>query len=96
MGGKYCGCVGMEEDREEEDTLDEYFLHVLWPDLAGTILEHLVMLALGGDDGLSGGLALCGVEGIRMVHGLLGRRGGRGRERGPFIRRGEGLGRRSG
>jgi hypothetical protein len=53
-------------------TLDEYFLDILGPDLAGSILEHLVMLALGGDDGLAGGLALCGVEGVRMIHGVWG------------------------
>ena len=41
------------------DTLDEYLLDVLGPYLAGAILEHLVMLALGGYDGLASGFALC-------------------------------------
>ena len=31
------------------------------------------MLALGGDDGLAGGLALCRVEGGWMIHGVGGR-----------------------
>lgn len=66
----------------EGDTLDEYLLDVLGPYLAGAILEHLVMLALGGDDGLAGGLALCRVEGVWMVHGV----GRAGWEMGgPFI-----------
>jgi len=54
----------------EGGTLDEYLLDILGPYLAGAILEHLVMLALGGDDGLPGGLALCRVEGVWMVHGV--------------------------
>jgi len=62
-------------EREDEDTLDEYLFDVLGPDLAGSILEHLVMLTLGGDDRLAGGLALCRVEGGWMIHGLW--RGGR-------------------
>lgn len=50
------------------ETLDEYFFYVLGPDLACAILEHLVVFALGGDDGLAGGLALRRVEGIWVVH----------------------------
>ena len=53
----------------ERLTLDEYLLDVLGPDLAGAVLEHLVVLALGGDDGLAGGLTLCRVEGGRVIHG---------------------------
>ena len=51
-------------------TLDEYLLDVFGPDFAGAILEHLVVLALGGDDGLAGGLALRRVEGAWMIHGV--------------------------
>jgi len=54
----------------DEGTLDEDLLDVLGPNLAGAVLEHLVVLALWGDDGLAGGLALCGVEGVRMIHGV--------------------------
>lgn len=56
-------------ERKDGDTLDEYLLDVLGPDFAGAVLEHLVVLALGGDDGLAGGLSLCRVEGGGMVHG---------------------------
>jgi len=77
------------KEREEKGTLDEYLFDILGPDLAGAILEHLVMLALGGDDGLAGGLALCGVEGIWLaVHwtgGEVRKRGGEGWA-GTFIR----------
>lgn len=74
--------------------MDEYLLDVFGPDLAGAVLEHLVVLALGGDDGLAGGLALCRVEGGWMIHGVWGETGGR---EGPFIWvREEGLGRRKG
>ena len=52
--------------------MDEYLLDILGPDFAGSILEHLVMLTLGCDDRLAGGLALCGVEGVWMIHGVWG------------------------
>jgi hypothetical protein len=55
-----------------------------------------VMLALGGDDGLAGGLALCRVEGVWMVHCGWGGTENEGRKERPFIRTREGLGRRSG
>ena len=58
----------MESERESEDTLNEYFFYIFRPDLAGAILEHLVVLTLGGDDGLAGGLTLGGVEGVWMIH----------------------------
>ena len=64
------GCEWGRGEEGDGDTLDEYLLDVLGPYLAGAILEHLVMLALGGDDGLAGGLALCRVEGVWMVHGV--------------------------
>ena len=72
--GDLVGCERMEMrgERAGGDTLDEYFLDILGPDLAGAILEHLVMLTLGGDDGLAGGLALCRVEGVWMIHGVWG------------------------
>ena len=60
---------GRGQEREG-GTLDEYFLDILRPDLAGAILEHLVVLALGRDDGLAGGLALCRVEGVWRIHGV--------------------------
>ena len=85
---------GEREGREREGgTLDEYLLDVLGPYLAGAVLEHLVMLALGGDDRLAGGLALCRVEGVWMVHGV----GGTGWEMEGLLYpgEGEGLGRRS-
>ena len=65
-----CGERGGVGGEREGGTLDEYLLDILGPYLAGAILEHLVMLALGGDDGLAGGLALCRVEGGWMVHGV--------------------------
>ena len=58
------------KEREDEGTLDEDLLDVLGPNLAGAILEHLVMLALRGDDGLAGGLTLCGVKRGWMIHGV--------------------------
>ena len=81
---------GWNEREEREGTLDEYLFDVLWPDLAGAILEHLVMLALGGDDGLAGGLALGRVEGIwRIVHWVgeknCGREGEREMERAFYM-----------
>ena len=69
--------VKEEGEGKREGTLDEYLLDILGPDFAGAILEHLVMLALGGDDGLAGGLALGRVEGIGLVVHWAGRRGGR-------------------
>lgn len=66
----HCGRMEMGSGRDGEDTLDEYFLDILGPDLAGSVLEHLVMFALWGDDRLAGGLALCRVEGVWMIHGV--------------------------
>jgi hypothetical protein len=79
--GESCERGGPRVRGDGADTLDEYFLYILGPDLAGSVLEHLVVLALGSDSGLAGGLALCGVEGVGMVHGVRGEIGsGRGRE----------------
>lgn len=69
--GDLGGIVGewkLEVRRMMEDTLYEDFLDILGPDLAGSILEHLVMLTLRGDDRLAGGLAFCRVEGVWMIH----------------------------
>ena len=73
--------VKEEGEGKREGTLDEYLLDILGPDFAGAILEHLVMLALGGDDGLAGGLALCGVEGVWLAVHWTGEKCGRGGER---------------
>ena len=75
-----CERVEAGKERDGEDTLDEYFLYILGPDLAGSVLEHLVMFTLGGYDGLAGGLAFCRVEGVWMIHGVGEVAGSEGRE----------------